>query len=106
MPRAGKDLIEKYSKHLIATTGNLYGEVPKIILDRGEVEAEEAFKWWVDTFQDDFYVELTRHGLPEEDRVNQILMEFADKYKVKPIATNDVYFMTQKTSKRTMFCSA
>jgi DNA polymerase-3 subunit alpha len=96
MPRAGKDLIEKYSEHLIATTGNLYGEVPKIILDRGEIEAEEAFKWWVDTFGDDFYVELSRHGLPEEDRVNQVLMEFAAKYNVKPIATNDVYLMSEK----------
>ena len=95
-PRVGKDLIEKYNKHLIALTGNLYGEIPKLILERGEHEAEEAFKWWLDLFGDDFYVELIRHGLPEEDRVNEVLLDFAQKYNVKVIASNDVYFINQK----------
>ncbi|MGB0522442.1 MAG: DNA polymerase III subunit alpha [Flammeovirgaceae bacterium] len=95
-PRVGKDLIEQYNKHLIALTGNIYGEIPKLILEKGEIEAEEAFKWWLDLFGDDFYVELIRHGLPEEDRVNEVLLGFAEKYGVKVIATNDVYFIDKK----------
>lgn len=95
-PRIGKDLIEEYKENLICLTGNIYGEIPKLILNQGEDVAEEAFKYWHELFGEDFYVEIIRHGLPEEDRVNQILVQFAKKYGVKMVASNDVYFQNQK----------
>ncbi|WP_020527509.1 DNA polymerase III subunit alpha [Flexithrix dorotheae] len=96
VPRIDKALIEKYKDGLIATTGNLNGEIPNLILNIGEHQAEEAFQWWLELFKDDFYVELMRHGLPEEERVNEVLLSFAKKYKVKIIASNDVYYINQK----------
>jgi DNA polymerase-3 subunit alpha len=33
-------------------------------------KAEEEFKWWLDLFGEDYYVELQRHGIPEQDQVN------------------------------------
>ena len=39
-------------------------------------QAEEAFVWWKDNFGDDFYVELLRHNLDEEQHVNKILLKF------------------------------
>jgi DNA polymerase-3 subunit alpha len=95
-PRVDKALIKEYSEGLIALTGSLSGEIPSLILNRGEHEAEEAFKWWVETFGDDFYVELQRHGLEEEERVNEVLLRFAAKYNVKPIAAHNSYYL-QKT---------
>lgn len=92
-PRIGKDLIEEYHEGLIALTGNLQGEIPDLILNQGEHEAEEAFKWWHNLFGDDFYVELMRHGQEEEERVNEVLLKFAAKYGVKPIATNSPYYI-------------
>ena len=92
-PRVGKDLIEEYHEGLIALTGNLQGEIPDLILNQGEHEAEEAFKWWHNLFGDDFYVELMRHGQEEEERVNEVLLKFAAKYGVKPIATNSPYYI-------------
>lgn len=91
-PRVDKELIKKYAEGLIATTGGISGEVPDLILNVGEHQAEEAFQWWAETFGDDFYVELQRHGLEEENRVNEILLRFARKYGVKVIATNNVYY--------------
>jgi DNA polymerase-3 subunit alpha len=95
-PRIGKDLIEEYHEGLIALTGNLQGEIPDLILNQGEHEAEEAFKWWHNLFGDDFYVEIMRHGQEEEERVNEVLLKFAAKYGVKPIATNNVYYIDGK----------
>ncbi|MDF9799843.1 DNA polymerase-3 subunit alpha [Catalinimonas alkaloidigena] len=91
-PRVDKELIQRYKHGLIATTGSISGEVPDLILNVGEHQAEEAFVWWKETFGEDFYVELQRHGLEEENRVNDILLRFAKKYNVKVIATNDVYY--------------
>jgi DNA polymerase-3 subunit alpha len=92
-PRIDKALIKEYSANLIATTTGLYGEIPHMILNVGEHQAEEAFQWYLDVFKDDFYVELLRHGLEEEQRVNEVLLQFADKYHVKVIAANDVYYL-------------
>ena len=42
-----------------------------LILNVGENQAEEVFVWWHKTFGDDFYVELIRHGIDEENHVNR-----------------------------------
>jgi DNA polymerase-3 subunit alpha len=95
-PRIDKELIQQYKQDLIATTGNLYGEVPHLILHVGEKQAEEAFKWWFDVFGDDFYIELNRHGVAEEDHVNETLLRFATKYNVKYFAANESFYLDKE----------
>lgn len=94
-PRIDKTLIEKYHEGLIATTCCLGALVPQAILKKGEAEAEKEFKWWLDIFGEDYYVELQRHGMVEQDRVNNILVKFARKYDVKVIASNDSHYVEQ-----------
>jgi DNA polymerase-3 subunit alpha len=94
-PRIDKELIEKYSEHVIALSGGLSGEIPNLILNVGEHQAEDALKWWLHVFEEDFYIELLRHNLEENVRVNEVLMRFANKYDVKVIAANDVFYLDQ-----------
>lgn len=94
-PRIDKELIHKYHEGLIATTCCLGALVPQAILKRGEAEGENEFKWWLNIFQDDYYVELQRHGMTEQDKVNQVLLRFAKKYNVKVIASNDSHYVDQ-----------
>jgi DNA polymerase-3 subunit alpha len=95
-PRIDKALIEAYKQDLIATTGSLSSEVPYLILNVGEKQAEEAFKWWHGIFGDDFYIELNRHGIPQEDRVNETLLRFAAKYSVKYFAANEAFYLQKE----------
>ncbi|HEY0653187.1 MAG TPA: DNA polymerase III subunit alpha [Chryseosolibacter sp.] len=94
-PRIDKALVQEYKKDLIATTGNLHSEVPHLILHVGEKQAEEAFKWWHNEFGEDFYVEINRHGIAEEDHVNETLLRFANKYNVKYFAANECFYLTK-----------
>ncbi len=94
-PRIDKDLVRKYAEGLIATTSSLNSEISYLILNVGEHQAEEAFQWWLEVFGEDFYVQLTRHGLESEDRVNEVLLGFCKKYGVKYFAANDVYYLDQ-----------
>jgi len=94
-PRIDKELVLKYHKGLIATTCCLGAEIPQTILKKGEEEAEILFKWWLDVFREDYYVELQRHQLKEQEIVNQVLLKFARKYNVKVIATNDSHYLDQ-----------
>jgi DNA polymerase-3 subunit alpha len=68
-PRVDKELIKQYREGLIATTGSLTSEIPYLILNVGEKQAEEVFVWWHQLFGEDFYIELNRHDTREEDRV-------------------------------------
>jgi DNA polymerase-3 subunit alpha len=94
-PRIDKELILEYHEGLIATTCCLGAMVPQAIL-RGDLEeAEKEFRWWLDLFGEDFYVELQRHGMAEQDKVNDVLVKFAQKYNVKIIASNDSHYVDQ-----------
>ncbi len=97
-PRIDKELILKYHKGLIATSCCLGAEVPKTIMKKGAEEGEKVFKWWLDLFGEDYYVELQRHHIPEQDTVNHVLMGFAQKYNVKMICTNDSHYVDQQDS--------
>ncbi|MEO5564912.1 MAG: DNA polymerase III subunit alpha, partial [Chitinophagaceae bacterium] len=94
-PRIDKELILRHHEGLIATTCCLGAMVPQAILKKGEDEGENEFKWWLNVFQDDFYVELQRHGMPEQDKVNLVLIKLARKYNVKIIASNDSHYVDQ-----------
>ena len=92
VPRIDKNLISQYKEDLIVLTGNLYGEVPSKVLNIGENQAEEALLWWKQEFKDDLYIELSRHNQEDENRVNQVLVEFSKKHNIKLIATNNTYY--------------
>jgi DNA polymerase-3 subunit alpha len=95
-PRIDKELIHKYHEGLIATTCCLGALVPQTILKKGEAEGENEFKWWLNIFQQDYYIELQRHGIPDQEKVNDVLLKFAKKYNVKVIASNDSHYVDQK----------
>ncbi len=102
-PRIDKELLLQYHEGLICTSCCLGAEIPQAILFKTETEAEELFRWWLNVFGDDFYVEIQRHNIENIDQtgksqedVNQVLMRFANKYNVKIIATNDAHYLNKK----------
>jgi len=95
-PRIDKELVKQYHKGLIATTCCLGASVPRTILRKGEEEGEREFRWWLDLFGEDYYIELQRHDIPEQNKVNEILLKWAFKYNVKVIASNDSHYVDQK----------
>ena len=97
-PRIDKELILQYHEGLIATTCCLGASVPQAILKDGEEAAEKEFKWWLDLFGEDYYIELQRHDIPEQEKVNEVLLRFAKKHHVKVICSNDSHYVDQQDS--------
>jgi DNA polymerase-3 subunit alpha len=97
-PRIDKELVLKYHEGLIATTCCIGASVPQAILRKSEAEAEEEFKWWLDLFGEDYYIELQRHDIPEQNTVNAVLLKYAQKYNVKVICSNDSHYVDQQDS--------
>ncbi|MDR0971603.1 MAG: DNA polymerase III subunit alpha [Bacteroidales bacterium] len=95
-PRIDKELLFQYSEGLICSTACLGGILPQLILNGSEKEAEKILLEYKDVFKDDYYIELQRHNLKEQEEVNPVLIELATRNNVKIIATNDIHFIEKK----------
>jgi len=95
-PRIDKDLLTKYHKGLIASSACLGGEIPQLIMNKGEEEALKSIDWYHNLFGDDYYLELMDHGLPEQKQVNEVLIRLARERGIKLIATNDVHYVNKE----------
>lgn len=90
-PRVDRELLVKHREGLIALSGCLQGEVPRLLLEGRTNDAREAALWYKETFGD-FYFEIQRHPLPELDKVNPLLIELGHELEIPLVATNDVHY--------------
>jgi len=82
-PRIDKELIEKYHEGVIATSCCIGAEIPQLILHGKVEEAEQALKWWLNIFGDDFYIEIQRHkGLENIDGLGVSQEDVKDRKSV------------------------
>ncbi len=97
-PRIDKELLAENADGLIATTCCIASEINQTIIHKDEEEAKKVFEWYLNLFGDDYYVELQRHNLSDQDRCNGILVKWAKEYNVKIIATNDSHYINREDS--------
>ena len=92
-PRVDHDFLAAHSDGLIATTGCLAAEIPRAI-DRGQIDkAHHLMGYYLELFGPDrFFIELQDHDIPQLVTVNNTLMEFAKRYNLRFLATNDVHY--------------
>ncbi|MDA7794139.1 DNA polymerase III subunit alpha [Flavobacteriales bacterium] len=96
VPRIDKEIVKTYKKDLIVLSGGLNGEIADLILSVGEKQAEESIAWWKNQFGDDFYIELVRHGIEEDKRLNDTLIRLAKKHNVKLVAANNSHYLNKE----------
>ena len=80
---------------LIALTGGPSGPIDRLIArDRADA-AEQRLRRLIALYGDDrLYVELQRHGLDEERRVEPGLLDLAYRHDLRLVATNEPFFAT------------
>ena len=94
-PRVDKELLTAHSQGLIALSACLAGEVPGLILSNRLSDAKEVARWYQQTFDGRFYLEVQRQPIPELEQVNQVLIPMARELNIPLVATNDVHFIDQ-----------
>lgn len=96
-PRVDMALLEEYKEGLIACSACLNGRIPSLLLANKYEEAEQALDQYIGIFgRDNFCIEMMNHGMPEEEKVNPLLWELAEKYKLTAIATNDSHYLERE----------
>ena len=96
VPRVDKNIVKNYREGLIVLSGDKYGEISSKILNVGERQAEESLEWWKSTFNDDYYLEITRHGIDEDEILNQTLIKFSNDHDIKIVATNSTKYINKE----------
>ena len=80
------------SEGLLCLTGGPRGPIGRLLAE-GQAEAAEAvLTQLAGLFPNRLYVELMRHGTPEEARTEPGLVELAYRHDLPLVATNDAYF--------------
>jgi DNA polymerase-3 subunit alpha len=88
-PRIDREILAEYKEGIIALSGCMNGLISKAIIREEYDEAKSLAKWFKDTFGEDFYMEVQPHN-PQD--LNKKLLELADAYGIKPVATADCHY--------------
>ena len=111
-PRVDADLLARHADGLICTTGCMAAEIPWLLNpeDGRPPQPDKAFErlqWYIDVFgRDRFFVELQEHSIPALTSINKTLFDWAKKYDLQMIVTNDVHYVTAQDAKShdTLLC--
>lgn len=88
-PRIDRELLQGYHEGLICLSGCFSGEIPKLLFNKRDDEAEEAARFYRDLFGEDFYLELQPHA-PE---VHSGLKALSQKLGIPLVATQDAHYI-------------
>ena len=95
-PRIDRELLSKYAKGIIGTTGCVGGEVQTRLRMGAYKEALAAASDYRDIFgAENFFVEIMRHDLEVETRVFADLIKLAKELNLPLVATNDSHYVNQ-----------
>jgi DNA polymerase III subunit alpha len=94
-PRIDMDLLAQYNEGLIVLSGCMSSLVASPLLKNDYETAKKNALTFGQIFGDRFYVEIMRHGMPEEDAINDGLIKIARELNYPLVATNDSHYLTQ-----------
>ncbi|MEE9140379.1 MAG: DNA polymerase III subunit alpha, partial [Alphaproteobacteria bacterium] len=98
-PQVSLAELDGHTQGLIALTGGPAGPLGRP-LGEGQVEAAEAMAASLaGLFPGRLYVELMRHGLEAEARIEPALLDLAYRHELPLVATNDVFFAEESMFK-------
>jgi DNA polymerase-3 subunit alpha len=86
------DELQLYNQDLICLTGGHKGPVGQLLLNNKVDDAKQLTIDLKKIFNDKLYIELQRHGLPEQAQTEPVFLQYAYDLHIPLVATNDVFF--------------
>ena len=96
-PRVDLAMLRKYHEGLIASSACLAGSIPQRLMEEDYEAAKENALELAEIFgEDNFYLELQDHGIPEQRVVNQGITRIARETGLPLIVTNDAHYLRRE----------
>jgi len=96
-PRVDLELLSKYSSGIIALSGCISGNIPRLILEDRINEAIESASKFCEIFgKENLYLEIQDQGLEEQKILNPKLIKMSEKLNIPLVATNDAHYLNKE----------
>ncbi len=93
-PRADEELLAKYNKDIIVTSGCMSSRINKMILEGNIDDAKEKLDYYKQLFKDRFYIEIQAHPhIAKLTELTPIQVKLARELDIPLVATNDVHYV-------------
>ena len=94
-PHTSLDLLQEKSSGIIAFSGGIDGFLVNSLINDQEKNANDLVQKFRQIFKDNFYIEINRHNIATEIKVEDRLIKIAKDNDIPLVACNDVYFLNQ-----------
>ena len=94
-PRIDMELLEQHNRGLIVLSGCMSSLVAAPLIKDDRATSLKHAQEFAQIFGDRFYIELMRHGMPEEELINDGLISVARELGLPLVATNDSHYLSQ-----------
>ncbi len=92
---ASVEALCQYTEGLICLSGGWGGALNNLYLENRMEDAEAFLTRVVEAYGDRFYIEIQRHELPDENQVEEQLIDTAYAKNIPLVAANDCYFLNR-----------
>lgn len=99
-PRVDVETLQKYSRGIIALSGCIAGELPRLLANGEYDKAKETALLYRNIFgEGNYYIEIQNHGIREEMSVLPLLFRLSAETGIPLCATNDAHYITKADAK-------
>lgn len=84
--------LANFAEGIICITGCYDGILIDSFLRQQISKAQDILQYLKDLFKDNLYIELTRHGRQDEQKIEDFLLDLATEHSVPLVATGNVFF--------------
>lgn len=119
-PRVDHELLEKYHEGLVCIAGGMGTRLAHEILSGSQESVASHLKWYQDLFGEDYYLDMQRFRMSEDDiendglfqeswliqqhqdfiakqeKLNVALLALSKEYSIPVVATNDVHYIERE----------
>lgn len=95
-PLIKKSWLQAKNSNLICIAPCFESDIAEAISTDNQELAETLVEYWSGIFPDRFYLEITRTGIPEEEKHLKTLILLADKKECALVASNNVRFLSRE----------
>ncbi|MBY2476300.1 DNA polymerase III subunit alpha [Clostridioides difficile] len=99
-PRVDMEELKRHNEGIIALSACLAGDVARALMNRNYEKAKQFAIDYRDIFgEENFFLEIQDHNLPEQKEVNSGLVKLSKETGIPLVATNDVHYVNKEDSK-------
>ena len=97
-PRVLMDWILQHREGVIFTSACMAGPLGELIANGKERLALAQAKQFREYFGDDFYIEIQPNKIPEQIKINPVLVRIAERLNIPLIATADAHYLKEQVN--------